>query len=88
MGARILDERDDDMTPEEQAAIKGSVECIGCGEKIPVTAYPMIAVETPHGISHTSHPRPDEKIVQSDRKLYWYDVDCPKCGRNNESVIG
>ena len=30
----------------------------------------------------------DEKIVQSDRKLYWYDVDCPKCGKNNESVIG
>ena len=68
--------------------IKGTVECIGCGEKIPVTAYPMVAVETPQGISHTSHPRPDEKIVQSDRKLYWYDVDCPECGKNNESVIG
>lgn len=68
--------------------IKGSVKCIGCGEKIPVKAYPMIAVETPQGIGHTSHPRPDEKIVQSDRKLYWYDVECPKCGRNNESVVG
>ena len=68
--------------------IKGTIECSRCGERIPVTAYPMIAVETPQGISHTSHPRPDEKIVQSDRKLYWYDVDCPKCGKNNESVIG
>lgn len=41
---------------------------------------------------HKWHPRsdrrPDEKVVQSDRKLYWYDVDCPKCGKNNESVIG
>lgn len=32
------------MTP-----IKGTIECSRCGERIPVTAYPMIAVETPVG---------------------------------------
>jgi len=67
--------------------LKGTITCI-CGEEIPVTAHPMIAIETSQGISYTSHPRLDEKIVSSDRELYWYDVDCPKCGRNCESVIG
>ncbi|DBA35163.1 TPA_asm: hypothetical protein vir525_00021 [Caudoviricetes sp. vir525] len=33
------------MTPT-----KGTIECSRCSERIPVTAYPMIAVETPRGI--------------------------------------
>jgi hypothetical protein len=67
--------------------LKGTITC-SCGEKISVTAYPMIAVETAQGISYTFHPRPDEKIVPSNRELYWYDVDCPNCGRNCEGVVG
>jgi hypothetical protein len=67
--------------------LKGTITC-SCGEVIPVVAHPMIAVEKPDGIHHTSHPGPADKIVPSDRELYWYDVDCPRCGRNCESVIG
>ncbi len=33
------------MTP-----IKGTIECSRCSERIPVTAYPKIAVETPQGV--------------------------------------
>lgn len=68
--------------------IMGTILCSGCGESISVTAKPMIAIETPKGIKYTSHPNPGDKVVPSDRELYWYDIDCPKCGKNNESVIG
>jgi len=72
----------------DKRPITGAITCAGCGESISVTAYPMIAVEKPNGIHYTSPPGPDDKIVPSERELYWYDVDCPKCGKNNESVIG
>lgn len=68
--------------------IMGTVICTRCGEYISVTAYPMIAVEKSNGVHYTSHPGPDDKIVPSEGELYWYDADCPKCGKNNESVVG
>ena len=68
--------------------MKGTIKCCRCGKTVSVEAHPMIAIQTQRGIEHTSHPRPDDKIVPSDRKLYWYDVNCPHCGANNESVVG
>jgi rRNA maturation protein Nop10 len=64
-------------------------KCPACGEAVSFKAYLMKAYKDRHGeISYTDSLNKDEVEVAPKKEFYFYDFDCPKCGRNMEGVLG
>jgi hypothetical protein len=61
-----------------------------CGEPIVFTAYLMKAYMDPRYDKpcYTSDLREGQVEVPPEKALYSYDMDCPKCGKNIEGVLG